>query len=191
MTASTLLRAARNASNLNQTALASGARASQAEISAIENGKRNPTVDTLDRLLARTGHRLIAIKTDRPDAVTSAALIAAAVKEQDRERALRAFLDYSDGLASKSGVDRVVLTASEPHTTGSAAWDAALAAVTEFRLNEPKLPKPHWIATFGRQVTAPVSPHLTAYDLPPDVALVPPEFLRRNVLIERGTLESV
>jgi DNA-binding XRE family transcriptional regulator len=189
--ASTLLRAARSASNLKQSALASGARASQAEVSAIENGKRNPTVDTLDRLLAKTGHRLIAIRTDRPDVVTSAARIAMAVKRGDRESALRAFLDYSDGLASKNGVDRVVLAASEPHATGSDAWDAALAAVTELRLDEGKVPKPDWITTFGRQLKAPASPHLTAYDLPPDVELVPPEFLRRNVLIERGTLESV
>ncbi|MEO6200505.1 MAG: helix-turn-helix transcriptional regulator [Cryobacterium sp.] len=191
MSASTLLRAARRSSGLSQGVLAARAQTSQPNVSTIEGGTRIPTVDTLERLLSRTGHRLIAIPGGRPDAVESADRIATSLRDMRRDSAFRAFLDYSDGLAATHGVNRVVLTAAEPFPTGSPAWDAAIAAVTEFRLNEESLPKPGWIGSSDRTLPHPATPHLGVYDIEPDVANVAPEFLRRNVLIERGTLASV
>jgi hypothetical protein len=83
-----------------------------------------------------------------------------------------------------------VLTVCEPPPTGSRAWDAALAAVSEFWLNKGKLPKPDWVKDPKRFLASPESSHLGDYDLEPDNANVPPEFLRRNVLLERATLAS-
>jgi hypothetical protein len=84
-----------------------------------------------------------------------------------------------------------VLTVTEPHPTGSRAWDAALAAVADYWLSKSKLPKPGWISAPGRTLPKAESPQLGKYDLAPDRANVPAEFLRRNVLVERATLESV
>ncbi len=42
-----------------------------------------------------------------------------------------------------------------------------------------------------RFLPSPATPQLGRYDLPPDLSDVPPEFLRRNVLMERRTLQSV
>ena len=58
-----------------------------------------PTADTLERLLQRTGHRLIAVPRLGPDAVETAEGIAEAMGNENRIEALRAFLDYSDRLA--------------------------------------------------------------------------------------------
>jgi transcriptional regulator with XRE-family HTH domain len=188
MAASTLLRASRLASGITQGDLAARAQTSQPDISTIESGKRSPTVDTLERLLRQTGHRIIAVPGVGVDATETAERIASA---RSRDSALRAFIDYSDSLAAAKGVDRVVLAIAEPHPTGSPAWDAALAALVDYRLGQSKLPKPGWITAPSRFLSEPQSPQLGLYDLEPDLANVPPEFRRRNVLLERSTLESV
>jgi len=107
------------------------------------------------------------------------------------DSALRAFLDLSDSFALATGDDRVAPSADEPQPTGSAPWDAALAALVDFWLGESGLPKPDWVESPSRFLTEPATPHLGQYDLSPDRADVPPEFFRRNILIERRTLRSV
>nr|WP_240148394.1 helix-turn-helix transcriptional regulator [Diaminobutyricibacter tongyongensis] len=186
-----MLRSARLTSGISQSDLAARTQTSQPDISTIEAGKRTPTVDTLERLLRQTGHRIIAVPGVGPDATETAERISAALKANSRDSALRGFLDYSDSLRRAQGVDRVVLTVSEPHPTGSSAWDAALAALADYWLSKSKLPQPAWITAPRRTLQAPESPQLGPYDLEPDLAEVPSEFLRRNVLIERATLESV
>lgn len=191
MSASALLRASRHSSGISQGDLAALAETRQPDISFIERGKRVPTVETLERLLLRTGHRLVSIPGNGPDAVETADRIATALSGPGRDKPFRHFLDYSDSLAAAHGVNRVVLTAAEPHPTGSPAWDAAVAAVSDFWLNEENLPRPDWIDHPGRYLTHSDAPHLSVYDLEPDLTNVAPEFLRRNVLLERGTLASV
>jgi transcriptional regulator with XRE-family HTH domain len=93
MSASALLRASRLNAHLSQVELAERAATSQPDVSAVESGKRAPTVDTLERLLQRTGHRLIAVPGLGPDAVEKAERIAAAVRAGSLDEALRAFLD--------------------------------------------------------------------------------------------------
>lgn len=188
MTASTLLRSSRLASGITQGDLAVRARTSQPDISSIESGKRVPTVDTLERLLRQTGHRIIAIPSAGVDAAETAERIASATS---RDSALRAFLDYSDSLTAATGVDRVVLGIAEPHSTGSISWDAALAGLVDYWFSRSRLPKPDWINSSSRFLAAPQTPHLGEYDLSPKLDNVPAEFRRRNVLIERSTLESV
>ena len=53
-----MLRAARERAGLTQAALAERVGTSQATVSAYENGAKEPSVATLDRLLAATGARL-------------------------------------------------------------------------------------------------------------------------------------
>jgi transcriptional regulator with XRE-family HTH domain len=52
------LRRARRQAGLSQSELARDAATSQATISAYESGAKEPSVSTLGRLLAATGHRL-------------------------------------------------------------------------------------------------------------------------------------
>jgi transcriptional regulator with XRE-family HTH domain len=188
MAASTLLKSSRIAGGITQGALAARARTSQPEISTIESGKRVPTVETLERLLRQTGHRIIAIPSTEADAAETADRIAAA---RSRDSALRAFIDYSDGLGRAKGVNRVVLGVTEPHPTGTPAWDAALAALVDYWFNKSRLPKLEWIDKPTRFLPTQQTPHLGRYDLDPVLNEVPPEFRRRNVLVERSTLQSV
>ena len=188
MAASTLLRSSRLASGITQGDLAARAKTSQPEISTIECGKMIPTVETLERLLRQTGHRIIAVPGAGVDAAKTADRIGST---KSRDSALRAFLDYSDSLAAAQGVDRMVLGIADPHSTRSAAWDAALAALVDYWLSKSRLPKPEWINSRARFLATPQSPQLGEYDLAPMLDEVPAEFRRRNVLVERSTLESV
>jgi transcriptional regulator with XRE-family HTH domain len=191
MTASIILRSSRLASGISQGDLALRSNTSQPDISTIESGRRVPTVDTLERLLRQTGHRLIAIPGSGTDAAETAERISAAGHPDSADSPLRAFLDYSDSLARAAGIDRVVLGIAEPHLTGVPAWDAALAALVDYWFTKSRLPKPAWISGPSRTLAAPQSPQLGQYDLPVDLANVPREFQRRNILIERATLDSV
>ncbi|MGV8912621.1 MAG: helix-turn-helix domain-containing protein [Rhodoglobus sp.] len=188
MTASTLLRSSRRASGVTQGALAARSRISQPNVSSIESGKRIPTVETLERLLRQTGHRLIAVSASGVDATETAERIGAATS---RDSALRAFLDFSDSLARATVIDRIILAASEPPSTASRFWDAALAALVDYRLSVASSPKPAWINSSLRTLANPQSSHLGDYDLAPNITNIPEAFLRRNVMLERTTLESV
>jgi transcriptional regulator with XRE-family HTH domain len=61
------LRGARRAAGLTQAELAARAGTSQATLSAYENGRKQPSVETLSRLLAATGTRLVAEPVRRWD----------------------------------------------------------------------------------------------------------------------------
>jgi transcriptional regulator with XRE-family HTH domain len=80
MDAAHALRAARRAAGLSQTALAARAGTSQATVSAYESGRKAPSVETLDRLLAATGRRLAIARRTRAIIEPSAAQHAAVAR---------------------------------------------------------------------------------------------------------------
>lgn len=59
MDAAALLRAARAQSGMSQRALALAGGTSQSAVAAIESGRKQPTVATLDRLLRAAGSELV------------------------------------------------------------------------------------------------------------------------------------
>ena len=89
MDASAVLRDARRRSGLSQAALAAAAGTSQATVSAYESGRKAPSLATLDRLLAATGHPLA---IDRAPRVTSDTVLARTA------RTLRDVLDLAAAL---------------------------------------------------------------------------------------------
>jgi hypothetical protein len=50
---------------------------------------------------------------------------------------------------------------------------------------------PDWVGTRIGTAAPGWAPHTSDYDIPVDLAQVPPEFLSRGILIEAATLESV
>lgn len=186
-----LARSARAASGLTQVELASRSGIAGSSLSLIEHGKREPTVATLDALLRAARHTVVAIPTVRSDAARIASEIAIALVESDGLSAYRRFLQLADNLAAESGATRVGLTLTEPSPTGSKQWDAAIAALCEYRLKADHLPVPKWILARKDDSGKPWAPHTSGYSIPADSTKVPEEFLRRGILIEARTLESV
>ena len=191
MSAGILARSARAASGLSQTELAVRSGIAGSSLSLIENGKREPTVATLEALLLATRHTVVTLPTVRSDAARIASEISAALAASDELLAFRRFLQLADNLAAERGATRVGLTLTEPFPNGSEHWDTAIAALCEYRLNADALPIPDWIHTRTGNEGNPWSPRTSDYDIPADVDRVPREFRDRGILIEAATLESV
>ncbi|TFC19496.1 helix-turn-helix domain-containing protein [Cryobacterium glucosi] len=191
MSAGILARSARAASGLSQSELAVRSGIAGSSLSLIENGKREPTVATLEALLLATLHTVVTLPTVRSDAARIASEISAALAASDEPLAFRRFLQLADNLAAERGATRVGLTLTEPLPTGSEHWDIAIAALCEYRLNADALPIPDWILGMEGNPDNPWSPRTSDYEIPADVDRVPREFRDRGILIEAATLESV
>lgn len=148
-------------------------------------------MDTLERLLSAAGHRLVAVQSGHPTAVEAGDSIAAALTLGQVDAAFRAFLDFSDGLAASEPVVRVVLACAAPDWTGSPVWDASLAAVAEYWLDQDGLPKPSWLFDPDRSLPSARGLEVSVYDPESYPDAVPEQFRRRNLLVERSTLASV
>jgi transcriptional regulator with XRE-family HTH domain len=201
MSATILASAARAACGLSQSELAARSDIAGSSLSLIEHGKRDPRFATLEALLRATRHSVVTIPTVRSDAARIAADIRsdlAGGEDISREdlakrdaSVFRRFLQLADNLLAERGATRVGLTLTEPASTGSVHWDAAIAALCEYRLSADALPVPDWVRDRRPSWSAPWTPRTSDYDIPVDEAAVPAEFLSRGVLIEAATLESV
>jgi transcriptional regulator with XRE-family HTH domain len=105
------LRSARRAAGLTQADLARRAGTSQATLSAYENGHKNPSLATLDRLLAASGARIAVAPRERPVVTPSAAELS------HRGRVLTQVLDLAASLPTRH--EPVLRYPSLVHKAGS------------------------------------------------------------------------
>lgn len=188
--AAILVRAARKSRGLTQQRLAERTRIDQARVSRSERG-RDTEFSTVARLLAGAGHRLYSAPTQRDDAATAAADIGESLRSGDRERALRVLLQLNDNLLAEHGIVRGVLGLAEPELTRNPVWDAAIAALVAWRLQEDRLPVPEWVDRPERFLATPSSLEIDPADPVAPLAEVPDAFARRGVLVWRDTFASV
>lgn len=188
--ASVLVRAARKSSGLTQKDLAERTNVDQGRVSRVEGG-REAEFSTVERFLRGAGYRLYSAPTRRDDAATIAAAIRGYLRASDKHSALREFIQLSDNLNAEHGLVRGVLGLAEPEPTGDRVWDAALAALVDFRLREEGLPTPAWVDAPNRRVHVPRTLDVDPADPIPAPDDVPAEFFERGVLVWRDTLTSV
>jgi hypothetical protein len=163
----------------------------QSHLSIIEGDRQNPTFDTVERALRGAGHRLVAVPSLRDDAATIGSEIRADLAFGRPERALRRFLQLSDNLAAEHGATRFALTITEPESSGSKQWDAAVAALVAHRLTDENLPVPDCATHPSRFLKRSWVFGVGPYTLAPESDRVPPAFRERRVLIDADTLRSV
>ena len=185
-----LVRAARWSKHLTQAKLAELTGIDQASVSHHERG-RDAAYSTVDRLLAGAGHRLYAAPTRRDDAASAAEAIREYLRAKDTDRALRALLQLNDNLISEHGLVRGILGLTEPEPTGDHMWDAAIAALVAWRLNQENIPLPGWVNNPDRALTEPVVFRVDLADPAPERDDVPNEFAERGVLASADTFASV
>ncbi|WP_309616044.1 helix-turn-helix transcriptional regulator [Salinibacterium sp.] len=190
MTARILIRSSRRASGLSQKVLGERSGVAASSLSLIESGERIPTVATLERLLAATGRSLVSIPTRRADAAKIAEQIAASLGDGEPASALRHFIQLNDNLTAEHNEVRFALTIAEPSPTGTKHWDAAIAALVEYRLQEEGLPVPTWTCDPARTLRKSWTFSAGRYVVPVDRTRVPKAFLDRKVLIDEDTLMS-
>ena len=191
MTAGTLVRSARKSRQLTQASLGRRTRLTQSHLSLIEGDRQNPSFDTVERALRGAGHRLVAVPTVRDDAAAIASEIRADLAFGRPERALRRFIQLNDNLTAEHGAVRFALTITEPESTGSKQWDAAIAALVAHHLSAEKLPVPDWAMHPSRLLKRAWVFGVGPYTLAPDPDRVPAAFRERRVLIDEDTLRSI
>jgi transcriptional regulator with XRE-family HTH domain len=180
----------RRARGISQSLIASRTGEATSNLSVIENGRRTPSAEKLDRILRAADARLAAIPTTRAGVLEASTEIRRSLSQWDERAAFRRWLAYNDALAAENPVNRVVLAAFPPEATGSALYDAALAAITEYRLLEVLAPIPDWVdeaEPLAKPTVFADSPYVKTIN-PSEVA---EPFRRRGVLIPEATLRSV
>lgn len=188
------LRDARQHAGLTQHDLASLLGTTQSAIARLEAHRVAPRLETVEAYASAVGHRL---EVHGPD-VTAACVrgIAHALDGHGgADAAMRSVIQLFDDLLTTP--DPAVALATEPATTGSPQWDAAVAAACERAARLRGIEVPGWTAApsrFLRRWWAPIedvlgrpAPGLVCLAL----ASSPPEFAVRGVLIDRDTLASV
>ena len=65
---------------------------------------------------------------------------------------MRHFIQLNDDFVAAHGSTRFTLTISEPPTTGSKRWDAALAGLAVYRLADEQLPEALWVTDPSRRL---------------------------------------
>lgn len=188
--ASTLIRSARKSHELTQAELAELTDVHQGNISDIESG-RDLNVSTLEKLLRGARHQLFALPIQKADALDAARAIRVHLKTGNTQGALRALIQLNDNLVSEHGLLRGVLAISEPEPTGERVWDAALAGLVAWRLNEDTVPLPQWVEKDRYFLQNPRSLSVDPADPSPTASDIPAEFARRGVLVWANTFESV
>ncbi|MCD2443109.1 helix-turn-helix domain-containing protein [Agromyces sp. SYSU K20354] len=191
MTAGTLVRSARKSRRLTQANLGRRAHLTQSHLSLIEGDRQNPSFETVERALRGAGHRLVAVPTLRDDAAAIAPEIRADLGFGRPERALRRFIQLNDDLSAEHGAIRFALAITEPESTGSKQWDAAIAALVAHHLAAEHLPVPQWATHPSRFLKRAWVFGVGPYALPPEPDRVPAAFLERRILIDQDTLRSV
>jgi transcriptional regulator with XRE-family HTH domain len=185
------VRTARRSRGFTQEQLAQRTGLDQARVSRAERARENPRFDTVKRLLAGTGHRFYAAPTTRDDAATIAAQVRESLSRRDSQGALRNLVQLNDNLVAEQGLVRGVLAVAEPELTGWRLWDAAIAALVAWRLNEVGVPLPNWVNSPTRKLDRARFLRVDAADPIPTADDIPAEFAERGVLVWHDTFASV
>jgi transcriptional regulator with XRE-family HTH domain len=192
MTIQSSLKQARVRAGLSLSDAAKKSGIQRSNIAAIENGRRDPTASTIQKIANAARVRLIPVKSDgRTTVAEASAVLAEAVQQNNVRRAYRVLAQVANDLTVADPAGRFVL-AIEPPAQISPEWDAALAGVTEWRLSQAQLPLPSWVADeHGNQDwnwTPPLS--AASASIPVDIENVPAPLRNRGVLIEADELTS-
>jgi transcriptional regulator with XRE-family HTH domain len=185
------LRSARRSASLTQQQVAVAARSSRTAVNAIENSQRNVSIDIALKLLASSGHSLIVIPSNAGTVNEFAASIAEELTHGRRNYAYRALLTMSDVLAKQTPGVRAALTVLPPNPVGDDLFDASIAAVADYWLDNAGIPSPEWTADPACYLSSPTHLSGSRYDFTPEMDEVPEAFLRHNVLLDRRALESI
>ena len=183
-----LVRSTRKAAGLTQTQLAARAHIPQSSISVIETGRRTPSIDLIDRLLASVGQHLARLPTRTPTVAESADEIRDVLVEGHTGRLFRSLIQISNNLAAADPPLRVALSVTPAPIIGHAGADAFIAAVVDWRLRDEGLPCPDWVDDPQRACHT----EWVADGHPENADLVrtdtPEPFRRRGVLISTDDL---
>ena len=126
------------------TELARRSGIARSNLSAIEHARRDPTASTVDRIARNLDSRILVVPDDgRASAANIAEEIVRFERDGDWRGSYRAFLQLANSLTAASSWERILL-AAEPPLPVDPEWDAAIAGLVEWKLDEAGIPAPPW-----------------------------------------------
>lgn len=157
-----------------------------------ERGELHPTVDTLERIVSATGHRL---RLDpRPDSAGSVLGLSIVLRRELSEQAGLSVVRRAAELASRFDAapngSRARMLLAEPPSVGSVEWDAFLGGFAEWLAARSGMEAPAWTGSPSRfldrgwWVTPMVS--MRAWEF----AGTPVSLQRRGVFLHRESLTN-
>lgn len=186
------IRSARAATGLSLSEFAKKSGIDKSSLSLIENGRRNPSVAVAEKILGAAGRAVFTAPAPRrADVASLADLIRRSELLGDWSTSYRAFIQAADNLAAEHGLSRLLVALNEPARI-SPQWDAALAALSEWRLADEGLPLPGWVAERSGDASWRWAPQASAdgWRYPADESHVPEPLLRRGIWVEADELTS-
>lgn len=176
-------------SQLTQDEFATRAGTSRSRLSAYENGRTAPELDTLERLAAAAGLELaVAPKGSRrlANQIRGISRAAAEDRTSDAVRLVAELLAWV-----RADVVALDALAQEPRTTGDSRWDALLAGVAELLYHEAGRPVPGWASCPARSLDYPWFVTRLRSVRPDIYRETPPPLVARGVLLSASSLQSV
>jgi len=181
-----LLREARTEAGLSRRGLATKAGVATSTVSRIEDGRIDPTLSMLARLVDAAGGEVVITVRHRAGTPTLAELATAVDTESDRLKIdwtrLRGFVDWVD-----QHPDDLTAAIADPPARTSTPLDAILAALAEQLADEHGLRPPPWTRAVGalrEPWAAPATPRMRAEA----ERSTPEPFRRRNLVLSRSAL---
>ena len=151
MNAAVVIRAARKRAGLTQKELALRSATTQSAIAAYESGSKEPSMATLDRLIAAAGWAVAwSLAPARAVVHQTVDAIAQSLHAGDEQEALRLAADLWTGLESMDSADVAAEVETDPGSTGDRRWDALVAGVIERAAHGARVPTPMWTAAKAR-----------------------------------------
>jgi transcriptional regulator with XRE-family HTH domain len=185
-TGATLLRNARVQAGLSRRALAAKADVPTSTVSRVEDGRSDPTVTMLERLLMAAGAQLVAGVVANNGTPTLAALATAVEKIDGRLKIdwtrLRGFADWA-----AQHPEALQAAIADPPTRTGTPLDAILAALAEQLALDHHAERPRWARAVGRlheEWSPPATPKMRAAAA--DSTAEP--FRRRNLVLAKSAL---
>jgi transcriptional regulator with XRE-family HTH domain len=192
MEADELVRTARADAGLSIRRLAQLSDVAVSTVHRIERGDLRPTVDTLDRIIAGSGHRL-ALEV-QPDYGQSVLGLGLAIRDDlmadDTSAIIRKAAELVHRFETSDSAGQQRLLFAEPPLTGDPRWDAFLAGLAEWLAAGAGIETPGWALRVERflgrgwWVTPMVA--LQAWEF----AGTPVSLQRRGVFIHRESLTN-
>ncbi|MGM7666217.1 helix-turn-helix domain-containing protein [Microbacterium sp. A93] len=161
-------------------------------LSLIENGLRDPTATTVERLAASFGLRVVPLSwpTGHVAVADVAEAISDALERDDEPHAYRALLELSNIFDGLGPFERVLIAIEAPLRI-TPHWDAAIAGVVEWKLVQGSAPLPQWVKDCLGTPDEDWQPRRVKFPIALEVHDVPEPLRRRGVHVGAAELAGV
>ena len=184
------LQTLRKHAGVSQKDLASKANTFQANLSEIENGHVNPSLQTANELFNLLGYRLIPVPFNGLTVQEWGAEIDRTLNEGNEKKAFRLFLQINDEL-SELEPEILQIVVAVPPLIRDIRYSVLVTALVEWHLKNCKQPLPSWVKTNSSKLLKPWFIDQLSPNRESTKRRTPIAFSKRNIYLAESELKSV